>query len=206
MSGRTLSLVGMPRAVVEFYNRSLHSICSDIRLVSQKLELKKIQDLDETNLIKEKIFQASRIFNPPLVVEDEGFYIQGLDCFPGTISEAAVKGLGWKELCCSLAKDREVRLFTQIGFLDSCEQVYVFREEVFGSLVCLDDFESKDGNVQDFFVPKGQKLTLTQMESVPEFQGLFPRYRAIEALARSKVFQLEFSRTKRTVISTSREL
>lgn len=204
MSGRTLSLVGIGRKHFEFYSRALHSICSDIRLVGQKIDFKELQDLDEEAVIKDKAFQAARLYNPPFVVESEGFYIDGFECFPGTVSDSAVKGLGWKEICLSMADKKNVKLFCQLGFMDSSEQLYIFRESIDGSFVCSEKHIAKGGTVEDFFVPKGQKMTLTQVESVPEFQGLFPRYRAIEAMARSKVFGVEFSRTRHSLSAGKR--
>jgi len=147
--------------------------------------------LDEQEVVASKVKQASKFFNGPFILDEEGFYIEGFKAFPGTLSRFVIEGMGWQALL-KLAAGKEINAFCDLAFLDSAGEVHIFAQSVKGSLRVDDDHKLvKSGTISDYFIPAGQKLTLTQMESIPEFQGLFPRHRAIEEMVRSKAFEQE---------------
>jgi inosine/xanthosine triphosphate pyrophosphatase family protein len=198
MSSRTLGLISSNKRKVLFYEKALRLTTTDIRLVTQNYPFKELQSLQEIEVIQDKVSQALKLFKPPFIVDDEGFYITELPCFPGTLSKFVIQGMGWEQVL-KLAQGKKVSMFCNIAFVNSHGQINVYSKSTTGTLIKTYEVITSRNTGYDFFVPAGHKLSLTQLETVPESLHLFPRYKVIEHMTSSKVFEVEYCRTKNTI-------
>ncbi len=202
MSGQTVSLISTNKRKFSFYDKILRINFPDIRLLNQNFQFKQSTTLDEFEIAKDRVDQALKIFNPPFIIDQEGFYIDGFPAFPGVISRQIIYGMGWPGILKISEPSKMASLFCHVAFVDSSELMHVFREQTTGTLVSCHDQKATD-SIYDHFVPMDQKLTLTQLESDGEMANAFPRYKATMAMIKSKPFCQEFSKTKKTVSAIS---
>lgn len=203
MNNQTISLISTNRRKFSFYDKLLRMNFPDIKLINQNFEFKQSRSLDEFEIAKDRTEQALKFFKPPFLIDQEGFYLECFSTFPGVLSSQVTKSIGWKGILKISGQQKLATLFCHISFVDSAELINIFREETDGYLTQPEAGNSSE-TIYDHFVPKGQKMTLTQLESAGELQAFFPRYRAILDMVRSKVFIHEFSKIKKTVLAVSR--
>lgn len=201
MSNRTISLITSNKRKEKFYEQSFRVKNVDLRLVTQQFEFCELQSLQEIEVLQHKIDQAIKRFYPPFCLDDEGFYIEGLPAFPGTLSTLVIQGMGWSSLL-ELIKNKTVTIFCNLAFVDSAGQAHIYSKSTSGTLHVTPQIISPANTIFDFFIPEKQKLTLTQCKSSADFLWLFPRDKAIDQLVKSKPFDNEFSRIKNTISTT----
>lgn len=205
MNNQTISLISTNKRKFLFYDKLLRINFPDIKLINQNFEFRQSRSLDEFEIARDRVDQALKFFNPPFLIDQEGFYLNEFPAFPGVISRQVTQSMGWTGILKIAGPKKLASLFCHITLIDSGELISVFREETKGTLVQPEDGNSGE-TIYDYFVPSEQKLTLTQLESAGELQAFFPRYRAILAMIRSKAFAHEFSKIKKTVLAVSRAM
>lgn len=89
-----------------------------INLSFYKLKLEEIQSDSLKEVASKKAFQAFEKLKKPVIVEDDGLYIDVLDGFPGPYSSYVFKTLGNKGIINLLKKNRNAKFVSIISFFD----------------------------------------------------------------------------------------
>ena len=135
-----------------------------MRLSQVDLDLLEIQDASVRRVARRKAEQAYAILKKPVVVEDTGLYLAGLNGFPGALVKWLVGSVGPAGLCRIVD-----RIGTRRAYAETCaafndgKSTRVFIGRIYGSIA--ENPSGKTGFGWDaVFVPKGQKKTFAQMK------------------------------------------
>jgi XTP/dITP diphosphohydrolase len=143
-------------------------------------ELVEIQSDSLEEIAKEKARSAYKKFARPVIVEDDGLYIDALKGFPGQYSSHAFKTLGNAGMLKLLAgvEDRSASFRSVIAFFDG-KVLQAFEGRVDGDIASA---IAKGGWGYDpIFVPKGAGMTFAEMANKNDYSH---RRRALDTFAK----------------------
>lgn len=134
-----------------------------MRLAQADIDLMEIQDASVRRVARHKAEQAHSILKRPVIVEDTGLYLVGLNGFPGALVKWLVGSVGPRGLCRIVD-----RLGTRRAYAETCaafndgKRTRIFTGRVYGSIA--ENPSGKTGFGWDaVFVPKGHTKTFAQM-------------------------------------------
>jgi XTP/dITP diphosphohydrolase len=134
----------------------------DFEIISQKLDVDEVQDLNVENIIIKKAEAAFKILKKPLFVDDVGLYIDEWDGFPGPF----VKHIGGNKMILKMMQhvaNRAATVKLAIGYHDG-KRVHTFTSEIKGQIA---ESEKKGGMGWDpIFIPSGHTKTWAELGSV----------------------------------------
>jgi len=141
----------------------------DIILEQKKMDLIEPREFDVYIIVQEKIKQASKTVDGPIIVEDTSFEIDSLGGFPGTYIKLAMQCFGPSKLCKSIRNhdNRSVRFKSVLGFLDENGEKHMF-ECVSEGIIPeepLGDNSHGFGELLQIYKPNGYAKTLAQMST-----------------------------------------
>lgn len=150
-----------------------------IKIVSKKLDLKEIQDVDLEEVIKDKLRSAYKTIKKPVMVEDTGLFLNALNGFPGALIKQLIGRVGREGIVKLLEgfDDKSVVAKCAVGFTRDGKDLKVFIGEIEGLIV---NPKGESGFGWDpIFQPKGYEKTFAEMSS-EEKNAISHRYKALK--------------------------
>jgi len=146
----------------------------DINLKFFKYELEEIQSSSLKEIASKKAIQAFQKCKKPIIIEDDGLFIDSLDGFPGPYSSYVFKTIGNKGILQLLKKNRKAKFISIISYHDN-KNCKSFEAKIDGTIS-----KSQNGigwGYDPIFVPKNFNQTFAQLNNKND---LSHRYKALK--------------------------
>ena len=150
----------------------LHSF--GIRLGFFKYDLEEIQSSSLNEIASKKAVQAFQKCKKPIIVEDDGLFIDSLCGFPGPYSSYVFKSIGNKGILQLLKQNRKAKFVSIISFCDD-ENSKSFEAKIDGSISKTQN--GKGWGYDPIFMPKNLNKTFAELVNKNE---LSHRYKALK--------------------------
>ena len=125
-----------------------------------KLNLEEIQSNSIKEIALKKAQNAFSKCKKPLIIEDDGLYIDSLDGFPGPYSSYVHKTIGNQGILDLLKKNRDAKFISNITYCDK-NNLESFEGKLDG---CISKSEKGTGWGYDpIFIPKNTKKTFAEL-------------------------------------------
>ena len=139
-----------------------------------KLNLEEIQSNSIKEIALKKAQNAFSKCKKPLIIEDDGLYIDSLDGFPGPYSSYVHKTIGNQGILDLLKKNRDAKFISNITYCDK-NNLESFEGKLDG---CISKSEKGTGWGYDpIFIPKNTKKTFAELI---DKNNLSHRYKALK--------------------------
>ena len=139
-----------------------------------KLNLEEIQSNSIKEIALKKAQNAFSKCKKPLIIEDDGLYIDSLDGFPGPYSSYVHKTIGNQGILDLLKKNRDAKFISNITYCDK-NNLESFEGKLDG---CISKSEKGTGWGYDpIFIPKNTKKTFSELINK---NNLSHRYKALK--------------------------
>ncbi len=146
----------------------------DISIQFFKLNLEEIQSNSLKEIALKKAQNAFSKCKKPLIIEDDGLYIDYLDGFPGPYSSYVYKTIGNQGILDLLKKNRDAKFISNITYCDQ-KNLESFEGKLDG---CISKSEKGTGWGYDpIFIPKNTKKTFAELI---DKNNLSHRYKALK--------------------------
>jgi len=149
-----------------------------IKLEFFKTDLVEIQDESLSKIALQKALNAYEKCKKPVIVEDDGLFINSLSGFPGPYSSYVFKTIGNNGILKLIGINRTAQFRAVIAFCDSSNEPTLFESSVTGTI-------SK--NIQDggwgydpIFIPEKQNKTYAELD---DKNKLSHRYESLKKFA-----------------------
>lgn len=146
----------------------------DINLKFFKYDLEEIQSSSLKEIASKKAVQAFQKCKKPIIIEDDGLFIDSLDGFPGPYSSYVFKTIGNKGILQLLKKNRKAKFVSIISYHDS-KNCKSFEAKIDGIIS-----KSQNGTgwgYDPIFIPKNFNQTFAQLTIKND---LSHRYKALK--------------------------
>ena len=145
-----------------------------IKLGFFKYELKEIQSDSLMNIASKKAKDAFLKYKKPIIIEDDGLFINSLDGFPGPYSSYVFKTIGNKGILNLLKNNRMAKFVSIITFCDK-KTLKSFDGKLDGTI--SKSQKGKGWGYDPIFIPKGTSKTFAEINNKNE---LSHRYKALK--------------------------
>ena len=149
-----------------------------ITLEFQKAQLQEIQANNLDEIAKHKAIQAFSICSKPVIVEDDGLFINSLMGFPGPYSSFVYETIGNKGILRLVSTPRDAKFRSIIAFCESENKVHSFSAEVKGKISKKE--LGKRWGFDPIFIPIGRIQSYSQ---ITEKNEISHRYLALKKFA-----------------------
>ena len=149
-----------------------------IKLKFLKCHLREIQSSDLEEIAREKAIQAFWLCSRPVIVEDDGLFINSLNGFPGPYSSFIFNTIGNKGILKLMSGQRSAMFRSVIAYCEEKGDVRLFSQDAFGK-ISKRELGRKWG-FDPIFIPRGQDKTYSQLE---EKNIISHRYLALRKFA-----------------------
>ena len=105
-----------------------------INLKFLRCHLREIQSSNLEEIARDKAIQAFLLCSKPVIVEDDGLFINSLNGFPGPYSSFILKTIGNKGILKLMSGQRSAVFRSVIAYCEEKEDVRLFSEDVFGKI------------------------------------------------------------------------
>ena len=139
-----------------------------------KCELEEIQSNSLKEIAKNKAIQAFQKCKKPVIVEDDGLFVDSLNGFPGPYSSYVFKAIGNKGILKLLKKNRKAKFISIISFYDK-KNYESFESKVSG--VISQKIIGLGWGYDPIFIPSKSKKTFAQLKNKNEISH---RFRALK--------------------------
>ena len=128
----------------------------DIELSFFQTELVEIQDDSLSKIALQKVENAYEKCKKPVIVEDDGLFIDSLSGFPGPYSSYIFNTIGNNGILKLIGDNRDAQFVAIIAFCDSSNEPTLFESSVAGTI----SKNIRDGGwgYDPIFIPKNQNL------------------------------------------------
>ena len=150
----------------------LHSF--GIRLGFFKYDLEEIQSSSLNEIASKKAIQAFQKCKKPIIVEDDGLFIDSLYGFPGPYSSYVFKTVGNKGILQLLKQNRKAKFVSIISFCDD-KNSKSFEAKIDGSISKTQN--GKGWGYDSIFMPKNLNKTFAELANKNK---LSHRYKALK--------------------------
>ena len=157
-----------------------------IKLEFFQTDLMEIQSDSLSEIALKKVLNAYGKCKKPVIVEDDGLFINSLSGFPGPFSSYVFKTIGNNGILKLIGSNRSAQFRAVIAFCDSNKKPVFFESTVFGEV-------SK--NIQDggwgydpIFIPENQTKTYAELA---DKNKLSHRYQSLKKFARHYIGIIE---------------
>ena len=133
-----------------------------INLRFYKCELKEIQSNSLQEIAKNKAIQAFHKCKKPVIVEDDGLFIDSLNGFPGPYSSYVFKTIGNKGILKLLKQNRKAKFVSIISFYDK-KNYESFESKLNG--IISKKIIGLGWGYDPIFIPSKSKKTFAQLEN-----------------------------------------
>lgn len=139
-----------------------------IKVIQKKAEIIEPRDPNPKNVSYEKIKQAKRLFDKPIMVHDGGFFVKSLNDFPGTFTNLMLESVGVVGLLKLVkGKERYCRFVECLAFwMPEMKEPKFFDWSIKGSLSEEERGTFKKWHLSKLstvFIPENQRKTLAEM-------------------------------------------
>ena len=148
-----------------------------INLGFYKFELEEIQSDSLKEIASKKAIQAFKKFKKPIIIEDDGLFIDSLFGFPGPYSSYVFKTIGNKGILNLLTKNRKAKFISIISFLDK-NNSKLFMATIDGKISKIQ--KGKGWGYDPVFIPQNSQKTFAQLKNKNE---LSHRFKALKKFA-----------------------
>ena len=135
-----------------------------------KCELEELQSNSLLEIAKNKALQAFKKCKKPIIVEDDGLFIDSLNGFPGPYSSYVFKTIGNKGILNLLKQNRKAKFISIISFHDK-NNFESFESRVAG-LISTKIFGDGWG-YDPIFIPSKSKKTFAQLKNKNQISHRF---------------------------------
>jgi XTP/dITP diphosphohydrolase len=127
-----------------------------IKPIHYLLDLLEIQDDSLSKIALQKALDAYDKCKKPVIVEDDGLFINSLSGFPGPFSSYVFKTIGNNGILKLIGDNRDAQFVAIIAFWDSSNEPTLFESSVAGTI----SKNIRDGGwgYDPIFIPKNQNL------------------------------------------------
>lgn len=136
--------------------------------------LEEIQSDSLREIAEKKARDAFDKFGKPVIVEDDGLFIDGLGGFPGPFSSYVFQTIGNSGILRLLKRDRKAKFVSVISFCSE-DTSKSFEAKLFGSIA--DSPKGSGWGYDPIFVPKDTGRTFAEL---PEKNSISHRYKALK--------------------------
>jgi len=150
----------------------------DIELGFFQTELVEIQDDSLSKIALQKAENAYEKCKKPVIVEDDGLFIDSLSGFPGPFSSYVFKTIGNNGILKLVGDDRDAQFRAVIAYCDSNKKPILFESNVFGKI--SKNLQGNGWGYDPIFVPENQTKTYAELA---EKNKLSHRYESLKKFA-----------------------
>jgi len=141
----------------------------EINLTLFKTELEEIQSDSLAQIATRKARDAYTKVQKPVIIEDDGLFIDSLDGFPGPYSSYAYDTIGNKGIV-KLLENKEVRdakFVAIIAYCNSMDIVHLFESSIPGKISNI--IEEGGWGYDPIFIPNGESKTYANVSDKDKF-------------------------------------
>ena len=135
-----------------------------------KCDLEEIQSNSLKEIAKHKAEQAFKKCKKPIIVEDDGIFIDSLNGFPGPYSSYVFKTIGNKGILKLLKQNRKAKFISVITFYDR-KNFESFESKVNGTI--SKEIIGVGWGYDPIFIPCNSKKTFAQLKNKNEISHRF---------------------------------
>ena len=157
-----------------------------IKLEFFQTDLVEIQDESLSKIALQKALNAYEKCKKPVIVEDDGLFINSLSGFPGPFSSYVFKTIGNNGILKLIGSNRTAQFRAVIAFCDSNKKPVFFESNVFGEI--SKNIQGKGWGYDPIFVPENQNKTYAELA---EKNKLSHRYKSLKKFARHYIHSIE---------------
>ena len=157
-----------------------------INLEFFQTDLMEIQDDSLSEIALKKVLHAYDKCKKPVIVEDDGLFINSLSGFPGPFSSYIFKTIGNNGILKLIGSNRSAQFRAVIAFCDSNKKPVFFESNVFGEI--SKNIQGKGWGYDPIFVPENQNKTYAELA---EKNKLSHRYQSLKKFARHYIHSIE---------------
>jgi XTP/dITP diphosphohydrolase len=143
-----------------------------------KCELEEIQSNSLSNVAQKKVEDAFKQCKKPVIIEDDGLFIESLKGFPGPYSSYVFKTIGNDGILKLLKTNRKANFQSVIAYHDKKKKSILFKASVNGKISKLS--KGKGWGYDPIFIPNGKKETFAELI---EKNTISHRYKALKKFA-----------------------
>ena len=146
------------------YNEAREILATfNITLGFFKCELEEIQSNSLKEIASHKSENAFSKCKCPVIIEDDGLFIDSLNGFPGPYSSYVFKTIGNKGILRLINSDRKAKFMSIISFTDKKNYSKIFEGSILGKI--SQKSLGGDWGYDPIFIPDGEKKTFAQLEN-----------------------------------------
>jgi len=134
-----------------------------------KTTLEEIQSNDLNYIAKKKAINAFKLVQKPVIIEDDGLFIDSLNGFPGPYSSYVYDTIGNKGIMNLLENSvvRDAKFVSIIAYLDSTSDVKLFESSIPGKITSI--IEKGGWGYDPIFIPDGESKTYANVSDKDKF-------------------------------------
>ena len=142
-----------------------------IKLGFFKCNLQEIQSNSIEEIATKKVIEAFNQCKKPVMVEDDGLFIESLNGFPGPYSSYVFKSIGNKGILKLVGKKRKAKFHSTIAFCTRKNKVSLFSASVNGKI--SNKINGKGWGYDPVFIPARKKNTYAMIKNKNEISHRF---------------------------------
>ncbi len=143
----------------------------DINLGFIKCELQEIQNRSIRKIAAHKAFNAFNQYNKPIIIEDNGLFINTLNGFPGPFSSYVFKTIGNEGVLQLIKKIRTAKFVSVIAYCDKKNKCTLFEANIHGNI--SKNILGNGWGYDPIFIPKGKHKTFAQLTNKNQISHRF---------------------------------
>ena len=152
-----------------------------------KYDLEEIQSTSLKKIASKKAQQAFQKYKKPIIVEDDGLFIDSLNGFPGPYSSYVFKTIGNKGILQLLKQNRKAKFVSIISFCDD-KNSKSFEAKIDGNISKTQ--KGKGWGYDPIFMPKNVDKSFAELSNKNE---LSHRYKALKKFSNWYLHKLKSS-------------
>jgi len=149
----------------------VHRILSNLGLEINlfKIILEEIQSHSMSEIAKRKAIDAFSKIKKPVIIEDDGLFIDSLNGFPGPYSSYVYDTIGNKGIISLLEniKSRNAKFTAIIAYCDGVDDVQLFESSITGKIST--SIEEGGWGYDPIFIPEGESKTYANVLDKDKF-------------------------------------
>ena len=135
-----------------------------------KSELQEIQSSSLKDIAQQKAKDAFSKLKQPIIIEDDGLFVDSLDGFPGPYSSYVFKTIGNKGIISLVKNNRKAKFVSIITYCDK-NTLQSFDAKIDGTI--SKSQKGKGWGYDPIFIPKNMKKTFAEIENKNELSHRF---------------------------------
>ena len=145
------------------YKNSVYKEKKEIKIYFKKTSIKEIQSESILEVAEDKVKKAFDFIKKPVIIEDDGLFIEELNGFPGVYSSFVFKTIGNKGILNLLRnnENRRANFLSIITFFDG-KTIKSFNGETTGYITTK--IFSQGWGFDPIFIPEGENKTYGQID------------------------------------------